>query len=86
MCVLCWLLDGTRRRGEEMHHILHRRKCIGQWAYLRTAEKNLVCLCRAHHHPQPSRFEAQLLLRHLRDRYGYTYDEAPFRELLEENG
>jgi hypothetical protein len=86
MCVLCWLLAHKRLRGTEVHHLLHRSRCVGQWEYLRTAQKNLVLLCHAHHQPQPSRVEAQKLLRYLRDRYGYEYREPPFRELLEENG
>ena len=82
-CLLC-RLEGTRRQGTEMHHVVPRSKCVGQWKYLRGDARNLAMLCSFHHNPHPSRQEAQRMLRFLREEYGYEYDERPFREVLEE--
>ncbi|MFA5378692.1 MAG: HNH endonuclease [Dehalococcoidia bacterium] len=82
-CLLC-RLEGQRNQGTEVHHILPRGKCVGQWWYLRQDERNLVLLCAKHHHPSPSREEAKTMLTWLRARYGYEYNEVPFRRVLEE--
>lgn len=83
LCLLC-LINGVRKRGCEVHHIVPRGKCVGQWRYLREDERNLALLCRECHHPSPSREEAQRMLRFLREEQGYEYDERLFREVLEE--
>jgi 5-methylcytosine-specific restriction endonuclease McrA len=82
-CQLC-ALRGYRLQGAEIHHIVPRSRCVGQWQYLRHDIRNLAMLCVSCHHPHPSRHEAQLLLRELRGAYGYRYDEEPFRQILEE--
>ena len=82
-CLLCWL-ECERVQGTEVHHIVPRGKCVGQWWHLRQDERNLTLLCAKHHHPSPSRDEAKAMLLYLRQRYGYEYDEVPFRQVLGE--
>jgi len=83
-CVLC-SLQGQRIRATEMHHIIPRSRCVGRYRYLREDVRNVAMLCRLCHHPSPSREEKRLMLCYLRDTYGYTYDEPPFKEALGEN-
>ena len=79
----CQLCGGP---GTDIHHIISRSLCKGEYSYLLLSKKNLILLCRSCHIPSPSRAEKQTMLRFLRQQYFYEYHEKPFLEALGENG
>jgi len=62
--------------GSEVHHIVSRRY-KGTWAL-----PNMLCLCRSCHKAASGVRARGILLSDLRAKYGYTYQDDPWKSIL----
>lgn len=71
------------RYSMEAHHIV-KRGYFGKRGERKTwAMRNMVCLCPEHHKPfAHTKAARKRHLEYLRERYGYSYDDDPWRGML----
>ena len=72
------------RAAHHIHHVIPKSMLPGHLKPLRDQPKNLICLCLEHHNQAHTKTARYRHLTLLREKWGYIYDDFPWKGILGE--